>query len=147
MSIGRIALFVSVLGWAFGAAFLAWPVELVAPVGIELPSATARTDVRAVYGGLQLGLAAFLAYCAASPARTVVGLAATTACIAGLAAGRFLGVLVDGECTRTTLVYLSIEASSAAIAAAALWSESRAKRAHQGAPSAPGASQGGKHHA
>lgn len=128
MSIGRIALIVSVVGWAFGAAFLAWPVETVALVDIELPSPTARTDVRAVYGGLQLGLAAFLAYCAANPERTVVGLAATTACIAGLATGRFLGALVDGEIARITVVYLSIEAGSAALAAAALWWEARGKR-------------------
>jgi hypothetical protein len=132
MSIGRIVLWLSVVGWAFGAAFLAWPVALVAPVGIELPSATARTDVRAVYGGLQLGLAAFLTYCAASPARTVVGLAATTACIAGLAAGRLFGLLVDGEWARITLVYLTIEATSAAVAAAALGWESRAQRAYGG---------------
>lgn len=146
MSIGRIALFMSVVGWTFGAAFLAWPVELVSLVDIELRSATARTDVRAVYGGLQLGLAAFLTYCAASPERTVVGLAATTACITGLATGRFLGLLVDGEWARITLLYLSIEASSAAVAAAALGWESRAKRAQRGTLAIPGAARGGRHH-
>jgi hypothetical protein len=139
MPIGRIALLLSVAGWAVGAAFLAWPVALVAPVGIELPSAAARTDVRAVYGGLQLGLAAFVAYCATSPERTLVGLAASTACIAGLAAGRLLGGLVEGEWARITVLYLLIEATSAAVAATALWWEVRARRARRW--SAPGASR------
>jgi hypothetical protein len=142
MSIGRIALCVSAAGWGFGAAFLVWPVELVGLAGIELPSATARADVRAVYGGLQLGLAAFVAYCAARPERTVVGLVATTSCIVGLLTGRLVGALVDGECSRITLAYLSIEAVSAAVAAAALWWEARARRTQRGDRWAPGAPNG-----
>ena len=126
MSIGRIALLASVVGFAaLGVPFLLWPVELSGLVGIELPSATARTDVRAVYGGFQLGLAAFLAYCAARPERTVLGLAATAASVTGLAMGRLLGTMAEGEAGSVTRLYLSIEASSAVLAALALWYESR----------------------
>jgi Domain of unknown function (DUF4345) len=104
-------------------------------VGIELPSAAARTDVRAVYGGLQLGLAAVLAYCAASPERVVTGLAVTTASVGGLATGRLLGAMIDGEPASITLLYLSIEWSSAAIAPLALWSEVRSRRRLRPRPS------------
>lgn len=129
MSIGRIALILSIVGFAaFGVPALLWPAEVVSFVGIELPTPAARSDVRAVYGGMQLGLAAFLAYCAAKPERTALGLAATTTCIVGLATARGLGAIVDGEVAPITLVYLSVEAGSAAIAAAALWFESAAVR-------------------
>ena len=65
-------------------------------VGLRLTSASAFADVRAVYGGLQLGCAAFLGLAAAKPTWTRVGLAAQLAQFGSLAAARFLSYVATG---------------------------------------------------
>jgi len=75
---------------AIGLAFLAAPAGMAARVGLGLSGALADNDVRAVYGGLQLGCAAFLAACAARPAWHAPGLAAQLLLFGGLAAARFV---------------------------------------------------------
>ena len=46
---------------------LAAPVALIRPFGIELGSAISRAEVRAVYGGFGVAIAAVLAYAATAP--------------------------------------------------------------------------------
>ena len=91
MSFARLVLRLSALPFAgIGLAFLIFPGEMAAQVDVSLGSATADHDVRAVYGGLQLGCAALLLLSAARPERVRFGLVAQLALYGGLAAARLL---------------------------------------------------------
>jgi hypothetical protein len=79
-----------------GAAFLLWPERFAGVLGIALDGALARTDVRAVFGGLELGVAGVLALCAARGARAADGLALLCATTGGMLVGRLLGGARDG---------------------------------------------------
>ena len=78
-----------------GLAFLVAP-GLLGLVDLAPTTATARSDARAVFGGLELGLAVFLAACARRPAAHPAGLLAAALAFGGLAAGRLLSLAVDG---------------------------------------------------
>lgn len=80
---------------AIGLAFLLAPTAMGSHVGVTLAGATADHDVRAVYGGLQLGCAALLLWGAARPERLRFALVAQVLLYGGLAAARaFAWVLV-----------------------------------------------------
>jgi hypothetical protein len=81
---------------AIGLAFLVDPFVMGAQIGLGLAGATAANDVRAVYGGLQIGLGALLWACAAHPGRVRAGIAVSLATFGGLSAGRIVSLLVDG---------------------------------------------------
>ena len=94
----RWVLWLSALAFAaIGASFLLAPEAMAARVGVSLAGATAANDVRAVYGGLQLGIAAFLAHCARRPDALRTGLSVQLFSFAGLAAARFVSLLLDGH--------------------------------------------------
>ncbi len=64
VSFPRVVVLLSAVPFAgIGLAFLVSPEGMVALIGLSLRDATAQADIRAVYGGLQLGRAGFLAYC------------------------------------------------------------------------------------
>ena len=81
---------------AFGLAFTIWPGQMAAAVGILLRTPTAQTDFAATYGGLELGMAAFLVWCAMAPERVVTGLIATGCALAGLALVRLAWIAANG---------------------------------------------------
>jgi hypothetical protein len=94
----RLVLWLSALAFAgIGAAFLVAPEAMAGRVGVSLAGATAANDVRAVYGGLQLGVAAFLARCARRPDALETGLTVQLFTFGGLAAARFASLLLDGD--------------------------------------------------
>ena len=94
----RLVLWLSAAAFAgVGAAFLVAPEAMAARVGASLAGATAANDVRAVYGGLQLGVAACLAWCARRPDALRMGLAVQLFTFGGLAAARFVSLLLDGN--------------------------------------------------
>lgn len=80
---------------AFGLAFALAPVGMAALVQIALPTPTARADFAATYGGLELGLAAFLAVCLRQGA-LAPGLLAAGCGLAGLGAVRLAYLLHGG---------------------------------------------------
>jgi hypothetical protein len=91
VSFARLVLRLSAVPFAgVGLAFLLFPAAMAAQVDISLASATADHDVRAVYGGLQLGCAALLLFAAARPERVRFGLVAQLALYGGLASARLL---------------------------------------------------------
>lgn len=74
---------------------LAAPGALIRPFGVTLPSATARTEVRAVYGGFGVAIAAVLAYAVADDALRG-GIALTVAAaLLGMAFGRLVARAVE----------------------------------------------------
>jgi hypothetical protein len=94
----RLVLGLSALAFAgIGAAFLVAPQAMAARVGVSLAGAIAANDVRAVYGGLQLGIAAFLLYSVRRPDALRSGLAVQLFTFGGLAAARFASLVLDGN--------------------------------------------------
>jgi hypothetical protein len=122
MTFARLVLGLSTFVYAaFGAAFLVAPVPMAAYVAIELPEPTAVIDFRATYGGFELGLAAFLAWCLAAPDRLRAGLLASLLTIAGFGVTRLIGLALDGPARHAIYIALSLEWTGIAVTAAALW--------------------------
>ncbi len=82
----------------FGLAIVAAPAAVLEPVGIS-GSAAGLVELRAFYGGLELGLAAFLLACAARPDWREPGLWLVALSNGGIAATRLLGIGLSGEFT------------------------------------------------
>ena len=80
-----VLLFDAIAFAGFGVAFLFAPAELVAKVDIALQSPVAVSEIRAFYGGLELGVAAYLAAALAGKVdrRSALLLAALTLCFIG----------------------------------------------------------------
>ena len=127
MIVSRIVLAASGLMFlGFGLAFLFRPVPTAAMVGIQLPEPAAVTEIRAFYGGLEVGLAVLLFIaCAAGPWR-VAGLALALVAFAGPAAGRLVGLLLDGRPKPVIYTILAVEVAGAALVAVCLVLERRA---------------------
>lgn len=118
MMLARISLVVSgLLFGAFGAWFLLDPAGAAALVEIELKSATARTDFRAGYGGLNLALGLLLALSARQAGTVRAGLWLQLTVGLGYAAGRTLGIVLEGGTTSVMYTILAVEVAGAAVAA------------------------------
>lgn len=93
----RPLLWLLALGFAgFGAAYAVRPSDMAALTGIVLPDDSAAIDYAATYGGLQLGLAAFLAICASREQWVRSGLMAGGWTLAGIAGVRLAGIVLTG---------------------------------------------------
>ena len=96
---GTVVLFLAALGFlGFGIAIVAAPEAVLASVGIS-GTAAGLVELRAFYGGLELGLAAFLFACAAKPHWREAGLWSVALANGGIAAARLLGIGLTGEVT------------------------------------------------
>jgi hypothetical protein len=97
MTFAQLVLRLSALPFAgIGLAFLLAPEAMANHVGVTLEGATADHDVRAVYGGLQLGCAALLLWGAARPERVHFALVAQLLLYGGLGGARVVAWLVNG---------------------------------------------------
>lgn len=97
LAFARIVLVLSAVPFAvIGAAFTLYPTRMGDLVGLSMDGSTAVADVRAVYGGLQLGCAVFLALAARNAPWCRAGLAAQLALYGGLAGARFVSYLASG---------------------------------------------------
>jgi uncharacterized protein DUF4345 len=125
MMLARAILWLLAFGFAaFGAAYACWPAAMASLTDISLPSATARVDFMATYGGFQLGFAAFLALCAVRGHWTRVGLLAAGWALLGFASLRLLGILLNGGAVGLGLyAALAIEVVGTALA---FWGARRA---------------------
>ncbi len=83
-----------------GAAFFGSPAATATLVELRVGSAMADSDVRAVFGGLQLGAAVLLVVCARRDAWRRPGVLALLCLFGGLLAGRLLSLLVVGPPSR-----------------------------------------------
>ena len=84
-------------------------------LGILMTTPEARVDVRATYGGLELGMACFLAMCVVREEWTRIGLAASTCVIGGLGLARLLGIAIEGGGTPLMWLFVALEATIVAI--------------------------------
>jgi hypothetical protein len=99
-----------------GVVFLFAPVEWARVVEIELPTPMSRTDLRATYGGFDLGFGVFLALCAFRREWIRPGLAAMAIALAGFAGGRTYGMIVDGCPSPLMPSLAALEASGSILA-------------------------------
>lgn len=112
---------------AMGCVALLRPVTIPAQFGARADTADARTEVRAVYGGFGVAMAALLIGGSLQDGDVRTGITLTVGvALAGMAVGRAVGMLVDRP-TRAypTVVFLAAElvAAAALLVAAAGWSE------------------------
>lgn len=136
MTFPRGTLVVTGLGFiGFGLAYALWPLPMARLTEIPLPTATARIDFAATYGGFQLGFGLFLLGCARREPWTQPGLWAATAALTGLALMRLQGlVAAGGQVAPTIWVGLALEAGAALLNAIGLHRCRRAAAPSRGSP-------------
>lgn len=116
MTFGRIWLALNGLVFAlYGLACLFSPSLPAGYAGIELPTASARNEVAAMYGGLQAGLGGLLVWSAASTDRVAGGLRVMAVLLGSLALGRAVGMTMDGA-TEYNVGALVYETTAAVLA-------------------------------
>jgi hypothetical protein len=97
MTFWRLVLVGLGLGYAgFGFAFLFSPSELAGFLSLTFSDPSARTDFRAMYGGLEIGIGGFMLACAVRREFVRIGLFAAACGTAGMASARTVGIMLDG---------------------------------------------------
>ena len=100
----------------FGGAYALLPRRMAALTQVEIPTASARTDFAATYGGFQLGFGCFLLTCTRNPSWLAPGILAGAAALAGFAGIRLLGIVASrGRVTAAIWVALTIELTGLAL--------------------------------
>jgi hypothetical protein len=77
-------------------------------------------ELRAMYGGLQLGAALFFGWCAADAGRLRTGLFATATMLGGLGGVRALGLVLERPDGALLYTFAALELTAAAVAVALL---------------------------
>lgn len=118
MRAGRILLLFSGTALlAYAAVFLFDPTVLGGLVGLSFEGADARIEIRAFYGGLELGLGLFLLQAARAPQWTRVGLAAFALMFGATGLARAWGLAEFGLGGAAQPFVAGIEIGAAALAA------------------------------
>lgn len=106
---------------AMGAGALVRPRDVLGQFGVPVDTADGRNEVRAVYGGFGLAVAALLVVAAlGDPAAADGILTAVAIALAGMAAGRLIGAAVERPSGAYPVwVYFAIEIGGAAALLAA----------------------------
>lgn len=108
---GRIILALDALAFGlFGALYWVIPVQMAAKVGVTMTVPAGVVDVQGLYGGLEIGVALFLVWCALKPARIRMGLVAGACALGGIAISRFVAIAHFGmpDAAVTALVGLDL---------------------------------------
>lgn len=108
-------LVVGVLTILFGVIYLFVPATMTDPAGFGPLSGSALTDIRATYGGFQIGMGVFLLWAAGAEDRMKAGLILIALSIGSLFLSRTLGVLMDGELSPFHAQGLAIESTLTAV--------------------------------
>jgi uncharacterized membrane protein len=121
MKFARVLLLLSAVVFVIvGIGFLIVPGEWAGITEISLPTAMARTDLRATYGGLDLAVGIFLWICARRDQWIRPGLVALALTAAGFGGGRLVGIVAEGSAAPLMLIFLAIEAVTVVVALATL---------------------------
>jgi hypothetical protein len=117
----RFTLWLAGLGFVgFGTACLIAPLEVLAAAGVTLTGVAAAAEIRAFYGGLEIGVGICLLLAAMQPAWRKAGLVLCLAAYGGIGAARALGMALDGVATPFLWFALATELGLAALAAICL---------------------------
>jgi len=121
MSFPHIVLAVTALVFlAFGGWGLLKPRSLAKAVDFVADGPTALVEIRAMYGGFDLGIGLWLAWVAFHPSQFAVGLTATVFMVGGLGAGRLIGLLTTRGVRAVMWGAFAVEAIGTAAAVLAL---------------------------
>ncbi|MGB5266092.1 MAG: DUF4345 family protein [Polyangiales bacterium] len=120
--------YASVVLWICGLVFLGigivftvMPQDMFAPLGLTVPDGAPLTELRAVYGGLEVAIAVFLLFCARRGGVALeLGLLLSFLSFSGLAAYRGIGMGVDGPQVPMMSALLLAEAAGAMFALSGL---------------------------
>lgn len=94
--LARTSLALTALAFAsFGGWLLVDP-HAISRLGVELTRPSALTEIRAFYGGLELGIAGFFLLAVGRPGWWVPALVLQSMALGGTAAARGIGIIVDG---------------------------------------------------
>ncbi len=110
-----------------GIAFLAAPTEMAAIVDLEATTPLARNDIRAVYGGLELGIGALL-LAALMSEDLAPALRSLLVIFGAMIGSRLLSLFVDGAPAQPGTLLLGLELAAFASAAIGLRSVGRRPR-------------------
>ena len=101
--------------------FTVMPQEMFAPLGLTVPVGAPLTELRAVYGGLEVAIGVFLLFCARRGGVALeLGLLLSFLSFSGLAAYRGIGMGVDGPQVPMMSALLLAEAGGAMFALSGL---------------------------
>ncbi|MEL6868962.1 MAG: DUF4345 domain-containing protein [Pseudomonadota bacterium] len=121
MTFAKIVLWLfGLITLAFGAYSLVAPEQLAQLTQYDLRSSGAITEIRAFYGGLELGLAAFWIAGALKPSLLRAALVSMILVWSAVAASRVFGLIIDDSLTSTMIIVLVSEVLGAALAFIAL---------------------------
>jgi hypothetical protein len=121
MTLDLIALWLGTLTFAFFGVWLLLRPNALRGVGVVAESPDGRAELRAMYGGVELGIAAFLGLCLLRPDFTEPGLWLQLLAIGGLAVGRLIGIALEtGGVSKTTWFFASLEILATALTLAAI---------------------------
>ena len=112
--------FVGVMGLVFGIWYLVAPTALTDPTGFGALGPNALTDVRATYGGFQIGSGLFLLWSALDPARVRAALLLQALSIGAIGSCRLVGFAIDGSPNSFLLSAIVTEITFTALALYAL---------------------------
>lgn len=124
-----VLLFVGAGFIAFGLTGLLMPEMLVGAVGIDLTAEQSRTEIRAMYGGMQVGIGIFLLFSALNPLWLRPGLALVILSCTGLASARLFGIQIEGAAFPWMLPIAILELG---ITALCLWAWVAVRNEQQG---------------
>lgn len=99
---------IAVILTIFGLLYLVSPLTLTQVAGIET-TASGLTDIRATYGGFQIGFALFLFWSCGSECRLASALMATGIIFCCVGLSRLYGIFVDSEFSTFNLIGLTFE--------------------------------------
>jgi hypothetical protein len=88
---------------------------MTAPMGFGPLAPSALTDVRATYGGFQIGTGLFM-LCCLRPDRLRVGMLLALLSVGAVTASRAMGLAIDGALTDTSIGTLALEIVLTAVA-------------------------------
>ncbi len=104
-----------------GIVFTVIPQDMFAPLGLAVPDGAPLTELRAVYGGLEVAIGVFLLFCARRGRVALeLGLLLSFLSFSGLAAYRGIGMGVDGPQVPMMSALLLAEAAGAMFALSGL---------------------------
>lgn len=109
----------------FGFAFLLAPAQMAAHINLLPDTPTALSDIRAVYGGLEVGLGLYLGIAALRRSWLASAVTLLSIAFAGVVAGRITSLVVDG--TPGVIVFLAFALEAAGLLAS-LWAAARMVR-------------------
>jgi hypothetical protein len=113
----RIFLALETLIWLpYGIYCFLVPASLAATAGVAFQSPTGSTELRAMYGGLQVAIGVLAMVGGLRDTMTRPALLALAFLCSGLGSARLLGVLIDGGLSAYTISGLVFELLSATIA-------------------------------